>query len=66
MDKLKETKILGMPAWMYVIVLAVTWLMGSLDAIPSNMVGALCFATIVGTAIGFIGDRIPALSVLFI
>lgn len=59
MSKLKETKILGMPAWMYVIILVVTWLMGSMEAIPSNMVGALCFATIVGTAIGFVGDRIP-------
>lgn len=59
MSMLKETKMLGLPLWMYLIVLAVTWIMGSLEAIPGNMVGALCFATVVGTFIGFIGDRIP-------
>lgn len=59
MTKLKETKILGMPLWMYIILLAVVWIIAINDAIPGDMVGALCFATVVGTFLGFIGDRIP-------
>lgn len=59
MEKLKESKILGMPLWMYIILLVVTWIVGLAEAVPGDMVGALCFATIVGTFIGFIGDRIP-------
>lgn len=59
MDKLKETKILGMPLWLYLILLVVTWIIGSMEATPSDMVGALCFAIIVGAGIGFVGDHIP-------
>lgn len=48
-----------MPLWMYIILLAVVWIIAINDAIPGDMVGALCFATVVGTFLGFIGDRIP-------
>lgn len=59
MSKLKEVKLLGMPLWMFLILLVVTWGVGMTESIPGDMVGALCFATVVGTFIGFIGDRIP-------
>lgn len=59
MSKLKEIKILGLPLWQYAILLAAVWLIGAGEAVPSDMVGALCFAMIVGTFTGFIGDRIP-------
>lgn len=59
MSKLKEVKILGIPLWLYLILLAATWYMGMMEVMPSNMIGALCFATFVGCFIGFIGDRIP-------
>lgn len=59
MSKLKETKILGMPLWMYLILLAGVWTISVMGAMPGDMVGSLCFALIVGTFIGFVGDRIP-------
>lgn len=58
-QKFTETKILGMPAWMYLVVLVVTWIVGFQEAIPNNMVGALCFAVVFGAGVGFIGDHIP-------
>ena len=59
MSRWKETKILGMPLWMYLILLAGVWTISVMEAMPGDMVGALCFALIVGTFIGFVGDRIP-------
>lgn len=59
MNKLKETKILGLPLWQYLILTILVWFIGAKGVLLNNMVGALCFATIIGTFIGFIGDRIP-------
>lgn len=59
MEKLKETKILGFPLWMYVILSAVMIFLASMDWMLSNMVGALAFALVVGTLLGWVGDHIP-------
>lgn len=59
MNKLKETKILGFPLWMYLILSALMLLMAANDWMLTNMVGALAFAMIIGTLLGWVGDRIP-------
>lgn len=59
MRKLKETKILGFPLWMYLILSALMLLMAANDWMLTNMVGALAFAMIIGTLLGWIGDHIP-------
>lgn len=59
MNKLKETKILGFPLWMYIILSVLMIIMGATDWLLTNMVGALGFALIVGTLLGWIGDQIP-------
>ena len=59
MRKLKETKILGFPLWMYLILSALMLLMAANDWMLTNMVGALAFAMIIGTLLGWVGDHIP-------
>ena len=59
MNKLKETKILGFPLWMYLILSALMLLMAANDWMLTNMVGALAFAMIIGTLLGWVGDHIP-------
>ena len=59
MEALKKTKILGFPLWMYIIMTAVMMIFAKTNVMLQNMVGALCFALIVGTMIGWIGDHIP-------
>ena len=56
---LKEIKILGFPLWMFLIMAAIMIFLAANDWILNNMVGALAFALIVGTLLGFIGDHIP-------
>ena len=58
-DSMKETKILGFPLWMFLIMALVMLFLAANDWMLNNMVGALAFAMIVGTLLGFIGDHIP-------
>lgn len=59
MNKLKETKILGFPLWMYLIFSILMMVMAANDWMLTNMVGALAFAMIIGTLLGWVGDHIP-------
>ena len=61
MNKLKETKILGFPLWMYLIFSILMMVMAANDWMLTNMVGALAFAMIIGTLLGWVGDHIPVL-----
>lgn len=56
MNKLKETKILGFPLWMYLIFSILMMVMAANDWMLTNMVGALAFAMIIGTLLGWVGD----------
>ena len=58
MNKLKETKILGFPLWMYLIFSILMMVMAANDWMLTNMVGALAFAMIIGTLLGWVGDHI--------
>ena len=58
-NTLKETKILGFPLWMYLIFSVLMMVMAANDWMLSNMVGALAFAMIIGTLLGWVGDHIP-------
>lgn len=62
MNKLKETKILGFPLWMYLIFSILMMVMAANDWMLTNMVGALAFAMIIGTLLGWVGDHIPSRS----
>ena len=59
MKTLKETKILGFPLWMFLILAALMMVMAANDWMLTNMVGALAFAMVVGTLLGWVGDHIP-------
>lgn len=59
MSKMKETKILGFPLWMFLILSVVMMFVAAKDWMINNMVGALCFAMIIGTLLGWVGDQIP-------
>lgn len=65
MGKLKETKVLGFPLWMTLVLNFVMVFLASRDWMLSNMVGALAFALIVGTTLGWIGDHIPVWNAWF-
>lgn len=55
----KDTRIMGLPLWLYLIVLSLTLLCGMFDAIPSDMIGALCWAMVIGSGTGYLGEHIP-------
>ena len=57
MKTLKETKILGFPLWMFLILAALMMVMAANDWMLTNMVGALAFAMIIGTLLGFLAAR---------
>ena len=59
MNTLKKEKILGFPIWMYLILVVVMMVFAKFDLMLTDMIGCLCFALIVGTMIGWIGDHIP-------
>lgn len=59
MEKLKGTKILGFPLWMFLILNVIMIFLASKDWMLTNMVGALAFALLVGTLLGWVGDHIP-------
>lgn len=59
LNKLRETKILGFPIWMFFGIALVLIGISLQNALLNNMVGALAFAFFVGTVLGYIGDRIP-------
>ena len=59
MKTLKETKILGFPLWMFLILAALMMVMAANDWMLTNMGGALAFAMVVGTLLGWVGDHIP-------
>lgn len=59
MEKLKNTKILGFPLWMFLILNAFMIFLAAKDWMLTNMVGALAFALLVGTLLGWAGDHIP-------
>lgn len=59
MEKLKGTKILGFPLWMFLILNVIMIFLASKDWMLTNMIGALAFALLVGTLLGWVGDHIP-------
>jgi Na+/citrate or Na+/malate symporter len=62
MNELKEkqqVKLLGFPMWMFLIMSAFMVFIAINDKMITNMVGALCFALIIGTLLGWVGDHIP-------
>lgn len=65
MEKLKETKILGFPLWMFLVMSAVMLFLASKDWMLTNMIGALAFAMIIGTLLGWVGDHIPVWNAWF-
>ena len=56
---MKDMKILGFPLWLYAIMTVIMVVLGVYDWLPGNMLGALAFATIVGTLLGYVGNHIP-------
>ncbi len=54
-----QTKILGFPIWMIAGMAVIMLILGHFDKMITNMVGALAFALIVGTCLGWIGNHIP-------
>lgn len=59
MNEVKSTRILGFPLWMYSILTIIMIFLAAKDWLLPNMVGALAFALIVGTFLGWIGNQIP-------
>lgn len=59
MSTFKETKILGFPLWLYAILTVIMVVLATFNWLPGNMIGALAFAMIVGTLLGWVGDHIP-------
>ncbi|MFA6844834.1 MAG: 2-hydroxycarboxylate transporter family protein [Sphaerochaetaceae bacterium] len=59
MSFLKEKKVLGFPVWMFSILCAMMIFLGAKDWLLGNMIGALCFAMIIGNLFGVVGDNIP-------
>ena len=55
----KDTKILGFPVWMIAAMAVIMMVFGKTDTMITNMVGALGFALVVGTMLGWIGNHIP-------
>ena len=54
-----QTKILGFPWWMIAVMAVVFMVLGKFDKMITNMVGALGFALVVGSCLGWIGNHIP-------
>jgi len=65
MSKLKEIKILGFPLWMMVLLNFIMIFLAAKDWMLSNLVGALAFALVIGTMLGWIGDHIPVWNAWF-
>lgn len=59
MGLLTEKKVLGFPMWMFGIMAIMMIFLGTMDWLPGNMIGALCFALIIGNLFGTVGDNIP-------
>jgi len=49
----------GIPAWVYVLLLAVVIVAVYLKRLPNNMVGATAFLLVIAGVLTFIGDRLP-------
>lgn len=58
-SKMKEIKLLGFSMPFYLIMVIVFVVISMTGSMMSSFVGALGFALLVGTLIGWIGDRIP-------
>ncbi|MBQ6450857.1 MAG: 2-hydroxycarboxylate transporter family protein [Solobacterium sp.] len=54
-----QTKILGFPWWMIAVMAVVFMILGKTDKMITNMVGALGFALVVGSCLGWLGNHIP-------
>lgn len=65
MSKLKEIKILGFPLWMMILLNFIMIFLAAKDWMLSNLVGALAFALVIGTMLGWIGDHIPVWNAWF-
>lgn len=59
MEKIKEIRILGFPLVGFLVLLLGMMAVALSGSMLGNMVGALAFALIFGSAVGWIGDRIP-------
>ncbi|MCD8120795.1 MAG: 2-hydroxycarboxylate transporter family protein [Clostridiales bacterium] len=65
MNKLKETKILGFPLWMFLVLNAIMIFLAINDWMLTDMIGALAFSLVVGTLLGWIGNHIPVWNTWF-
>jgi Na+/citrate or Na+/malate symporter len=59
MKKLRETKILEIPIYIYLVMSVVVAVISCMGGLNNNMIGALVFALVIGSLIGWVGDRIP-------
>lgn len=61
----KDERILGFPVVLFVGMAVIMFILGRMDLVLTNMIGALGYALIVGTMIGWVGDKIPVWSTWF-
>ena len=59
LDKLKTEKLLGLPMWAFLILFAITALIGVMGWLPNNLSGMLAFCIIIGAFTGWFGDKLP-------
>lgn len=52
-------KILGLPFWLYLVVLVLVIAITALDCLPANMVGAFLFLMVLGEGMGTLGNTVP-------
>ena len=58
-DTNNKLTILGFPGWMFLFMAIVLFFLGKTDMLLGGMVGALGYAMVVGTLLGWIGNKIP-------
>lgn len=55
----KKQELFGMPFWMGMILVMVTWAASAMGWLPNNMAGAFAFIVVIGTFIGWFGEVLP-------
>lgn len=55
----EKFKILGMPAWFFVVACAIILVSSYLDKLPGGMIGAFAYMIALGTLAGIIGNNTP-------
>ena len=65
MSKVRGTRILGFPVWLVAVLSVLMIILACNDWLPGNMLGALAFAMVIGTVLGWVGDHIPVWNTWF-